>query len=250
MPNAEPPAQRTLFVVVLLVAGIKAVFLAADRQPMFFLGDSLSYIHSVLTLTPSIDRSFTYPVLIRVFGVWTGSLTPLVVAQVVASALTAVLLARALLNVFHVGPEVAVAMAAICALDPLQIAHERLVLTEAFALLALAAYLTVAFNYIASPRLMTLAAVHAIGVVLISLRFPYVPMTLAQALVLPLLALMRIRLGTSGAGESQERKARSKRSSAIAFQCAASLVMVWVLHDGYKRLVQPWSGRAPAVSTR
>ncbi len=237
---------HALFISAVLVAVVKLGFFAADRHPILFLGDSGTYIQSAVSGLPPLDRSFTYPILIRIFGIWPASLTTLVAAQAIAGWGVALVLAHMLLSVFRVRPGVAIAMSAAVAVEPMQITFERLVLTEAFSQLALAAYLATACFYILRPRLITLSVVHAIGVGLLSLRFVYVPVTFVCAVALPLLAAWRANVLVEGS-IGDEQPIRTKAGSTLWFaHLIVSLVLVAGLHDGYKRLNGHLSDRLPA----
>jgi hypothetical protein len=114
--------------------------------------------------------------LTRWLAVWPGTFSTLVLAQVLASGATAVSLAFVLRRFFRVQPAIAVAAAVVCAVDPLQIVHERLVLTETFAQMAFAIYLLVAISYTNWPRLGALLLASLAGILLVSFRVVYVPL--------------------------------------------------------------------------
>ncbi len=120
------------------VFGVKLVWFAIDRVPLLYMGDSRAYIYAALFGQPLIDRSNTYGWLIWVISVLPGTLTTLVLAQTLAGAATAWLLAFCLLRYFKLRPLFAIAAAIAFAVEPLQILHERMVLTESFAMLMLA----------------------------------------------------------------------------------------------------------------
>ena len=76
--NTSPKAWIGL--LALLVA-LRALVLFADPGVRYFLGDSATYIHASLTAVPPMDRSFTYPLLIRAIALPAASLVPLLVFQ-------------------------------------------------------------------------------------------------------------------------------------------------------------------------
>ena len=88
---------------------------------------------------------------------------------------------------FEVRPAIAVAAAVAFAVEPLQILHERMVLTESFAMLMLALYLLFCLSYLARPGVLTLIVLATTGVLLLNLRLVYVPVTLFGAVLVPLL---------------------------------------------------------------
>jgi len=172
------------------VLSLKLVWLAIDRAPLFYLGDSQSYIYSAISGRPILNRSNSYPWLIWLISVRPRTLTTLVLAQSLAGAATAWILAFCLLRYFKVRAAIAVAAAVIFAVEPLQILHERMVLAESFAMLMLAVYLLLCLSYLARPRALTLIVLAATGVLLLSLRLVYVPVTLVGAVLVPLLGWM------------------------------------------------------------
>src|SRR5262245_10008488 len=93
-----------------------------------------------------------------------------------------------LLRFFHVRPVLAVVAAVVYAVEPLQILHERLVLTESFAMLLLAIYLLFGLWYVTRPTVSTLVALAVTGTLLLSLRLIFAPVMLFNAVFLPLLA--------------------------------------------------------------
>ena len=111
------------------VFAIKLMLLVVDPTPLFFMGDSKVYIDAAVYHNIPWSRSFTYGWLIRLFAVWPGTLQPLVVSQVLASALTAWLLALTLLRFFAVRPSVVIVASILFAVDPLQLIHERLLIS-------------------------------------------------------------------------------------------------------------------------
>ena len=169
------------------VFAIKLMLLVVDPTPLFFMGDSKVYIDAAVYHNIPWSRSFTYGWLNRLFAVWPGTLQPLVVSQVLASALTAWLLALSLLRFFAVRPSVVIVASILFAVDPLQLIHERLILTETFTLLLLAGNLLAAFRYLQYPGLLSLFLVCLTGILIVSLRLVYIPVVLSEALLLPLL---------------------------------------------------------------
>ena len=171
----------------LAVLSVKLVWFAIDRAPLFYMGDSAAYAYSAIWGGPLLDRSNSYGWLMWLISVLPGTLTTLVFAQTLAGAATAWILAFCLLRYFKVRPAIAVAAAVVFGVEPLQILHERMVLTESFAMLMLAVYLLFCLSYLARPRALTLIVAAATGVLLLSLRLVYVPVTLLGAVLVPLL---------------------------------------------------------------
>ena len=65
-----------------LLLAIQAVLLWMDHHPMFFFGDSESYLATAIFGWLPTDRSFVYGYFIRLVAVTTQSLTSLVIVQV------------------------------------------------------------------------------------------------------------------------------------------------------------------------
>lgn len=184
-PAAFGSGRRALFVAAVAVLAVKLVWLAIDRVPLFYMGDSRAYIGSALGWPVLTDRSNTYGWLVRALALGPRSFTPLVVGQTLAGAVTAWLLALLLLRFFKVHAVIAVVAAVVLAAEPLQILYERMVLTETLSLLLLAGYLVLGLSYLHRPRLVMLIAIAATGVLLLSLRLVYVPVTLLNAVLIP-----------------------------------------------------------------
>ena len=184
---ATQPFPALLGCALLLLA-IKAVQLGLDAQPLFFLGDSISHLNAAVWNYVPNERSYVYGQILRATALAARDLQVVVVWQVLAGGLTAWLLAFGLLRFFSVRPAVAIAASVAFAWDPLQLLHERMVLCEAFTLLMLALNLLLALSYVRQPRVAPLLGVALTGIAMVSLRFMYIPVALAEALLLPLLA--------------------------------------------------------------
>jgi hypothetical protein len=218
------------------VFAIKLMLLVVDPTPLFFMGDSKVYIDAAVYHNIPWSRSFTYGWLIRLFAVWPGTLQPLVVSQVLASALTAWLLALTLLRFFAVRPSVVIVASILFAVDPLQLIHERLILTETFTLLLLAGNLLAAFRYLRYPGLLSLFLVCLTGILIVSLRLVYLPVVLSEALLLPLLGWVN--------GSSKEGLPDRRRQCLL--HVGAALLISLGLHAGYRQLVGSLTGRPAA----
>src|SRR5262249_25755150 len=92
-------------------------------------------------------------------------------------------------------------------------------------------HLLLGFSYLRHPRLMTLAAVCLTGILLVSLRFVYTPIVLAEAVLLP---ITRWTLARDWS-----------RSKGFALHLSLSLLMTLVLHGGYRYLVGALGGLPP-----
>jgi len=197
-----PSARSALMWMLSLAAALgilKVAVLSVDAVPRIFMGDSGSYLATAAARYIPPDRSFVYGWLIRFFGTSQGKLQGLIIAQVAASAAAAWLLGYGLRTRFRAGSSVAFAAALVAAVEPLQLAYERFVMTEAFAGFSLAVITTLGLKYLQSPRPALLVAAAVGGTALLSLRLNMVWVTWAVAAVLPPLAYYRLRsCGRSG----------------------------------------------------
>ena len=181
-------SRHPLVLTLVAVIAVKLVWFVVDRVPLFYMGDSRAYIHSAISGAVLPDRSNTYGWLIWVISVVPGTLTTLIFAQTLAGIATASLLAYFLMRFFKTHVAIAVAGAVAFAVEPLQILHERMVLTESFAVLLLVLYLLLGLSYLLRPRAILLVLIAATGVLLLSLRLVYIPVTLLGAALIPSLA--------------------------------------------------------------
>ena len=227
--------RRPHIVAALAALSLKLVWLAIDRAPLFYMGDSQSYIYSAIRGGHPLDRSRSYEWVIWLISVLPGTLTTLVIVQTLAGAATAWILAFCLLHYFKVRPAIAVAAAVVFAIEPLQILHERMVLTESFAMLMLAVYLLLCFSYLARPRGFTLVAIAATGVMLLSLRLVYVPVALLGAVLVPLLAWVI----PSGDWNSTNRAKRFLGHLAVSLFVTIGLHQLYKTANGAKAHLQP-----------
>ena len=101
--------MKRLCLAASVILAIKCVVFATDPAPLFFLGDSETYIHAALLGLTDSDRPYLYGALVRLLAVWTGSLTVLVFTQVLASAITGCLLVLVLVGFCDVQPVIATA---------------------------------------------------------------------------------------------------------------------------------------------
>jgi hypothetical protein len=134
----------------------------------------------------SAQRSWTYGYFIRWFCLPVHSLAPLIIAQTAAGLVTCVTLGYCLRRYFQVSLGVTAALMIACAMDPLQLIHERMVMAEAFSLTVLALVLAGAFSYCQSPRLVTLLILQVLFAALISLRLQFLLPVGLLVLCLPL----------------------------------------------------------------
>jgi hypothetical protein len=161
-----------------------------DPLPQFFLGDSFSYLCTAIKGWIPGDRSFVYGFMIRGLTFFGHSLTPLVIAQCMASLGTCLLVFYVVRTHFGLSARLATAAACWCALDPMQLYYERAVMTEAFSTFGFALCIATALRYVAQPRVGTLALLALSCMLPISLRVTFVLPALGICLLPPLYVLV------------------------------------------------------------
>jgi hypothetical protein len=179
--------QWLIFLILILV--LKYVIFFIDPLPMFFLGDSASYLHTALTGWIPPDRSFVYGFIIKLVAVSSFSLTSLIALQIFTSGLNVFLLSYSLLNFFSVTPRTAFLTGLVCSIEPLQLLYERYVMTEAFSLFLFATYMVLIFHYLKKPKLIFILFIQIVGTGLISLRLSFLPIVFINTVFLPLFAI-------------------------------------------------------------
>jgi hypothetical protein len=176
--------KSPLLALAIVLAAVKSVQFAVDSTALFYF-DSGAFILNALGSGFIPQRSYVYSCLIRIFALPLHSLRAIVAMQVVMGAVTAGLLALALSRFLHVRTGIAVLASLVFAFDPVQIVHERMVMTETATLLAMAVYLVAAGAYLERPDLWRLTVLSFIGILLVSFRMVYLPVVLAAAVLLP-----------------------------------------------------------------
>jgi hypothetical protein len=232
MAPAARSATKTVLAAAIVILAVKCAVFATDPAPLFFLGDSENYIHAALVGLTDTDRPYLYGALVRCLAVWTGSLTALVFAQVLASAMTAWLLVCCLVSFLGVPPAIAAAVGVGFAVEPLQLLQERLVLPETFTLLLFALFTIVGLQYLRGRNPWMLVLMCVLGLGLVALRVVYVPVALSSAMLLPVLARVSSRNRTGDAW--------SRTHLARHLMLAAAVTLS--LHAGYRWLIFELSG--------
>ncbi len=184
--NDERIANRTILVLVAILLGAKALVVLLDPQPRLFMGDSGSYLHAASSGWVPPDRSYTYPLLIRLVAWQTQSLSALVLAQSFLGVLTALVLFRLLATSFGLPARIAAVFALGFALGPEQLFYERMVMAEACSLFALACMLGAGFAYLRDGRTGWLVALALAGLLAVSYRISLLPLV-AGFTLLPVL---------------------------------------------------------------
>jgi hypothetical protein len=226
----EVTKRRALLALALVLALVKSFQFAMDSQALF-LPDSGAFIRNGLRLDFVSFRSYVYGDLIRVFALPFHSLRAIVAMQVVMGGLSAWLLAFALVQFFAVRTWIAILAAMVFAFDPVQILHERLVMAETAAMLAMAVYLVTALEYIRTRSRHWLVMLSLLGIVLVSLRTVYLPVVLAAAVLVPVIACISIP---------------AARFRFLAMALVVSCASTTLFHVGYRHLTGHRGKREPA----
>ncbi len=186
-PNDRIRWLRLLIPVMI----VKGLFLLLDHQPAFHFGDSGAYLATALLKWIPPDRSFTYGLLLRPLVLASHSLLPVVWLQVAASAAASVVAGLLLWRYFHASWTTASIFAALCAIEPLQLMSERFVMTEALATCCFAFFVWICCLFLERRSLAALLSCQLVGVVLVSLRYSFLPLVVTLSFLLPLLAAWR-----------------------------------------------------------
>ena len=240
--NAVSRSQQRWLIFFGLVFCIKSALFCLDSSPMFFLGDSASYIHTALSGWVPPDRSFLYGFVIRLVAVSTHSLRMLVAFQVLLSFFTTLLFSYVLIRFFRIGKTLAFAFGICSAIEPLQLLYERYVLTETISLFVLALYFLLLFLYLEKPSLWLLGTLQLAGTVLIGFRLSFLPVVVFNSIATPVMCTMDF-FSSYKHRDSQTQFLDSKRSRAFLasamnamLHLAISLSAFYVFHSAYKHL--------------
>lgn len=227
-PATTPASTRWLVIVSTLfgIVLIKLCLLMLDPQVRLFMGDSGTYLFSAITRGVPSDRSFTYPLLIRMITSRSDSLFSLLLLQTGFGAAVA----AGVLGILHFGLRarlgVSAAAALLVTIEPSQLFYERMIMTEAASTFCLVAMTCITLLYVRSGRLFWLFVAIFSGVVLASLRVGMVPVALSMpAAAVLILGLLR------GAGDTPRLDTRR-----LLVHLLAAVVVTWGCHDAYKRL--------------
>jgi hypothetical protein len=243
--GAASPAVNAWWLFCALIFAIKLLLLSLDPTPKLFLGDSGAYIWTALTGWIPSDRSYFYGYLVRWLAVWPHSFGPLLLSQMLVSAVTAIMFVLICSRFFEMSNRLSFLFGLMCALDPCQLVWERYVMTETFSLLVYVLVLYWSLAYLRDRRLWQLAVVQALSVLLIGFRMSFLPVVQACTILLPIIAFARCGL-----------PALRKRSGARAPEggvlttglthVITSIAMMFVMHGAYKYANGWLSNREPA----
>ena len=197
---------------------VKLGVLLLDDRVRLFMGDSATYLWSAVGLHIPPDRSFTYPLLIRLTAGASGSITTLLWVQSLCGVATSVMVCGLLRRSFALRAWIAAVAALLVALDPSQLFYERMVMTESVSTCVLVASLCAAFAYLRRRQLRYLVLCILFGVMLASLRVGLVPFALALG---PAAVLLASRTG-------------SLRASVRPLLLA--VIATWACHSAYQHV--------------
>jgi hypothetical protein len=257
-PHANVPEPRgnrdwlPLLYLFLAVLAVKGIFFALDRDPKFMLGDSASYLWTAISGWIPYDRSFAYGFLLGPMAVWPGSLTVMVMTQTCLGAIAAWIAGFCLIRYFNARLWIAAPVALLCAAEPLQLFSERMVMTEAVSTFLFAVYVALGLGYLKRGSLLVLGLAQIVSVALISIRLSYLPIVVANSLLLPLLGPearpMRTgvwqRLRRAGKPLGASRPGLNARWFAI--HLAISVILSQGLLYGYRVKNSELTGFSPA----
>jgi hypothetical protein len=222
--------RAPLATAAVLLALVKSIQFAIDPQVLFF-HDSGAFILNGMGLAFLPHRSYVYGALLRLVAVPFHSLRVIVAMQIIMGGLTAWLMAVALVRFMQVRAWIAILAALAFAIDPVQIVHEHLVMSETAALLVMATFLVAALKYLQDPSPRWLVILSFLGVLLVSLRIVYLPAVLAAAVLLPVSAYF---------------SSSARRPRVLAIALVASCGSAALFHLGYRYLTGWLAGREPA----
>jgi hypothetical protein len=203
--------NRILFFV--LISVVTAITWIFDHEPKFYFGDSGSYLLTAIYGYIPPDRSFVYGFLIHLVSLPFHSLKPLLVVQAITGLLSCIGL-FACLKQFNVSDTISFLLCFLFSIEPMHMMFQRFVLTEAFSMPVFIAYIFVSLSYLQRPEAKKLLLMQLLGVVLISLRMIFLPMILANAVIIPFFA------------HTTDRKK-------IAKNLAVNFICILILHGSY-----------------
>ncbi len=224
-----------------IIAAGETVIWLFDSTPRFFLGDSAYYIWSAISGVIPIDRSFTYGKIISLLAGPQVGLKALILGQIMFAILGTFLLGLLLRLEFNVSPIIVAGVTLLMAFEPLHLAYERFIMTEAIATPVFALFSFLAVRYLNRPDWRLLAAMAAAGAVLISFRLNMMLLTWAIAFLLPLLSVHGTSFSTG------KRPSRAAIRSAVK-HIAAALVFTACAHSVYMAAFAFLRGGRPAYN--
>jgi hypothetical protein len=240
----RPREHEGWFVFCGSILLLKLALFAIDPTPKLFMGDSWSYITTALSDWIPEARSYFYGYVIGWTSVWAQSLMPLLILQLLVSAAVAVGVALICRFFFGLSARWSFVMGFLCALDPLQLLYERSVMTEAISLGLYAFVLYESFLYLRNGRFRDLVLVQVVSVLLIGFRMSYLLLVQLDTVLLPVIAFSPAVWRSFR--QRFERVAFVHAFGKLGIHLLISGLLMFVLHEGYKRTTGWISHRPPA----
>jgi hypothetical protein len=240
------PEFQNWTLLFLFVFLLKIVLFAVDPLPKFIMGDSGTYLWTALHGGIPEDRSFFYGYVIRWISVGPESLTSLMIVQASLSAVVSVLLALICRVIFRLPLLWSCLCAILCALDPLQLLYERYVMTETISLFFYAIALSQVFLYLGDHRLRNLIFLQVISILLVGFRMSYLPLVEIDTFLLPVLAFSGSIWRALRQPSGNNSLPRWPALRVCGGHLLLSVMLMFALHTGYKRLNGFLSHREPA----
>lgn len=234
--NPQAPSRRDIALLILALLSLKGLVLLLDPTVRLFMGDSVSYLHAAYADWVPADRSYTYPLFIRLVAVSAHSLQPLLIAQTFLGLCTALIVFRILQGVFALDARIAGAIAVLFSIGSEQLFYERMVMAETISLFALAGMLGSGLAYMRGGNPLWLLAQTVAGILAVSYRLSLLPVVLGFALLPPI-----IRALLDGRGRPRLRLA------ALASVVIAAALTVGT-HSAYKSWVGYLSDTKPGYA--
>lgn len=234
-------SQWWLFCLIIL--GVKLLLFMLDPLPKLFLGDSECYTATALVGWIPDDRSYFYGFVVRWIALSVACLSPLLILQMILSALIAITVALLCLSVLKFSQRLAYTVGFVCAIDPLQVVWERYVMTETISLFFYALVLYWSFLYLRDRRLSYLVLVQFLGVLVIGFRMSYLLVIQLNAALLPLAAFLPTMIESLKGPSSWPERARLARLTGT--HLLVSVVAILALHIGYRSLTGLLAGTSP-----
>lgn len=225
---------------LILIAIVQSVMFFLDHHPMFFFGDSASYIWTAITGSIPSDRSFIYGYFIYATSFFDRSLTSVVAAQTFLTIITCFISVYLLIRYFNVRPWLALFTALLMAIEPLQLLYARYMMTETLALFLFVLYVWVVLQYNEDVRIRWLVVLQMLAIMMIGVRFAFIPVVWIGAFAVPLIAVPRI-------AEKAKSPCQNKLVSILA-HVFISVAVLFTITTTYKHVYGYFLNKPPAYS--
>jgi hypothetical protein len=217
---ARRVVTRELSIALLSLFAVKLVWLGVDHTLRLYMGDSMVFMDAGAHFSGVGVRSYPYgwALYFTVYGL--DSPLAIVAMQAFWSALSAFGLFVFLRYALRLGFAACLAAALLLAVEPAQVFHERMVMAEAFGLLALVSTMLVYSRYLATGGLGWYLLGSLGGLAAAAIRMNFLPLAIGLGVLLPLVHLL--------AGRGREARGTIRLRHA-----ALALVMLAGCHIAY-----------------